>query len=337
MAVGVTRNTRVASFVIEKALPKISNELARNDGIVAVLGAKGKIQTVNGGDLFEERVEYQENSNTAFRDKFAQIPTAQQDNWLTAKYGQAVLSGSCVVNQVELAQASGEYQISNLLDAIVENAKRTYVRKVADALRAASPAATDPESIRSFISTTAFGAQTGTTGNLNRATYSSWWQNQVSSTAADLSANTGVETVEAFYWNSVAKGSALQEQPDFGLTTGTLYAALSSFGDNQRQYVRDDMMQKLGFTSIKLLNAAIIADPSITSGYLYLLNTNYLRIQVLRTPGMQEVGDTPQSIPLSLGEMQKDIDTLNSVQLFYAVMNLTCCSLQRQGVLTNCS
>ena len=336
MAVSTTRLNRVASFVLEKAVPKISNEIARNDGIVAVLGSKGRIKIDDGGDLFETRVEYGENSNFAFRSKLDQIPTNHQDSWLTAKYGQATLSGSAVLNKVEAAQNQGEYAISRMIEGMVENAKHTAIRKVADALRAATPGSNDPESIPSLISTTAFGSQTGSTGGLNRATYNTWWQNQMSSTAADLSANTGVETVMGFYWNNCSKGTSLAEQPDFGLTTGLMFAALSAFGDNQRQYIKSEEMEKLGFTSIKILNASIIADPSITAGYLYLLNTNGLAIHVLRTPQMSTIGDTSQSIPFSVGEFRDDIDTLNSVALMHVTLNLVASSLQRQGVLTGC-
>lgn len=340
MAVGVSRINRIASFVLEKAIPRISNELKRNDGIVGVFGAKNRIQIVDGGDLFEERVEYQENTNFGHRTKFAQIPTAQQDNWLTAKYGQATLSGAAVLNDIENAQNRGEFAISSMIEAMIDNATNTSVRQVADALRAATPGNNDPESIQSMVEATAFGSQTSTTGGLSRSTYDTWWQNQYDNTAADTSANTGIEVILAFYWNSVAKGASMIDQPDFGLTTGTIFAALSAFGDNQRRYQNDEDMQKLGFRAIKLLNMSVIADPSITAGYFYLLNTNFLRLKVLRTPQMKNAGftgETAPTIPISAQPFQKDIDSLNSYALMHATYNLVSSSLQRQGVMDNVS
>jgi len=334
MAVGVSRTNRIASFVLEKAIPQISNEIKRNDGIVAVFGQDGRIEVVDGGDLFEMRLERAENSNFGFRTKFAQIPTDQQDNWLTAKYGQAVLSGSAVINDVEKAQNQGEYAISNMLKEMIVNSNNTIVRQVADGLRAASPGANDPESIRSLLSETAFGSQTGTIGGLSQATYSTFWQNQVSTTAAALTAQAGVATLEQFYWNSVAKGAARREQPNFGLTTGTIYASLSAFGDNQRRYMKNEALEKIGFSAIELLNMRIIADPSVLAGRLYLLNTMFMKLQVLRTPQMKSIGDNPQTLPVSVKPFQSDIDSLNSVALMYIVMNLTANSLQRQGVMT---
>lgn len=341
MAVGITRNDRISSFVLEKAVPIISNEIKRNDGIVGILGAKNRIKMVTGGDLFEERVQYKENTNVAFRDKFAQIPTAQQSNWLTAKYGQATITGSIVINEIEEAQnASSEYRISSLLEALIQNARDTYVRQMADAFRAAAPAANEPNSVPSMVQATAFGAQTTSgaeSGFLSRTTYNDWWQNQLNATAAALSAQAGLATLEAFYWQSVAKGSALSEQPDFGLTTGTVFASLSSYHDTLIRHDSNSALGKLGFSTLKVLNMEIIADPAITAGYLYMLNTNYLRLQVLKTRNMENVGDTPDTIPLSMKPMQDDIDTLNKVQLLYATLNLTTNSLQRQGLMSSVS
>jgi hypothetical protein len=330
--VGITRNDRITAFVIEKATALISNEIKKNDGIVAIFGAKNRIKIQSGGDLFEERVQYQENSNTGWRDKFAQIPTAQQSNWLTMKYGQANISGSVVLNEIEEAQnASSDYQISNMLTALVTNANDTVVNQVAAALRAVTPGALEPNSVVNMIEAAAFGAQTTTTGGQARSTYPLWWQNQYSATAADTAAQAGLTQIEKFYWQNVAKGSSLKEQPDFGLTTGTLFASLSSYQDTLRRGNYESTLAKMGFSTLKILNAEIIADPSVPSGTLFLLNTNYLRLQVLRTKNMTQIGETSESIPLTTKPMQDDIDTLNRVQLFYAVMNLTTNSLQRQG------
>lgn len=331
MAVGVSRAARISAFVIEKAVPRISNEIKRNDGVVAVYGAKGRIHMVDGGDLFEERVEMAENSNFAFRAKDAQISTNAQSNWLTAKFGQAVLSGALVINEVEEAQNQSKFAISKMIEGMYQNCKNTIIRQVADALRASSPTNLDPESIPSMCPATAFGSQTGTFGNLSRSDYSTWWNSQYDATGHDLSSQTGVKTLEQWYWQNVSKGTALSEQPDFGLTTGTVFSSLSAFGDNQRRYA-SELMQKLGFSSIQLLNAAIIADPSITPKYLYFINTNYSRLQVLRTPQLKTIGDTPESLPISVKGIQDDIDSLNKVQLWYLVFNLTTCSLQRQGL-----
>ena len=96
-------------------------------------------------------------------------------------------------------------------------------------------------------------------------------------------------------------------------------------------------MAKLGFTSIKVLNAEIIADPSITANSVYLINTNYLRLQVLRTPQLKTVGDNPLTLPFTVRETLKDIDTFNAIQLWRLTFNLTAKSLQRQGLVDNVS
>ena len=333
MAVGISRDTRVQSFVIEKATPYISNQLKLNDAIVAIFGANNRIKIQNGGDLFNERMMYGQNSNVGWTGKLSQIPTAQQNNWLTAKYGQANLTGSIVINQIEENQNEGDFAISDMLTAMVENAVQTVITTVADGLRAAAPGATEPNSVVALIEQTAFGSQTSTTGNLSRATYATWWQNQYNNDGADLSSNAGIKKLEQVYWQDCAKGAGLREQPDFGLTRGTYFASLSAYGDSLRQFSGDSKLRQLGFDAIKVLNMSVMADPSMPSGTFYMLNTNYLRLQVLRSPSMKQYGENPDTIPLTMGELVKDIDSLNKVQLFYITMNLTTNSLRHQGVL----
>jgi len=162
------------------------------------------------------------------------------------------------------------------------------------------------------------------------------WQNQYSNTAMDLTSAAGLKELESFYWTSVAKGSALQEQPDFGLCNPSEFASLSAAHDMLRRHVNEDML-KLGFTNIKVLNMTMIPDPAISDGDIYMINTNYCRLQVLRSPQLKTVGDTPQTLPITIGPMQNDIDTFNKVQLWRITFNLTTCSLQRQGLVDNAS
>lgn len=153
----------------------------------------------------------------------------------------------------------------------------------------------------------------------------------------DLSANGGLEALMAFYMDNCSKGTSKIDQPNFGLTTGTLFAALSAQADNLRRFTPDAKMAELGFANVKVLNATIIADPSMAPGDLRLVNTNFTKLQVLRTPGQKNVGDRPQSIPVSISEFQQAYNSLHKVSLLYATLALTTSSNQRNGIATNCS
>ena len=84
MPVGTTRSDRIASFVFQRAGRKISNDIKRSEGVIAVFGARKRIQFQDGGDQVRLRRELTENSNVAFRAATAQVDTNQQSNWETA-------------------------------------------------------------------------------------------------------------------------------------------------------------------------------------------------------------------------------------------------------------
>lgn len=332
------RINRVLTTTLDRYSPKISNELARNDGVVAVFGARGRIEVVNGGQRAIETLDKSENTNFDFRSIYSDVPTARQDSREEAKYAWATIDGAVTINDVEKAMNQGPTQIHNLLNAEVQNAKNTIVRKVADALRESSPGADEPESVLTIIENNAAASQTGSPGGISKAT-NTWWRNQYSNTAMDLSSSGGLEALLAFMLQNVSKGNSKNEQPDFGLTTGTLFAALSAgHGDANRRYLGTDAtMLKLGFSNIVVMNATIIPDPSISTGDLYLINTNYMGLKVLRTPNMKTIGDNPQTMPVSIRPFMTDPKSLHSISVMSLTFALTCSSCQRQGIATNCS
>jgi len=250
-AVGYSRIAREVAFTLEKKSEKIFENIFRNNGVLAALGANGRVKVTRGGNRFDEIVHLGENSNVGHRTRYTQIPTDMQNNFKTAQYGQAVISGSAVVNLVEVDQNAGEYKIFDLAENLIEEAYNTFPNKVADALMASSPAATDPESIVSVIEATAFGSQTSTTGGLVRSTYASEpgaWQNQYSGAAiADISGAAGIGALQKFLWTCSPGGSGVTEQPDLGLTTTGVLAKMGGGADVLRRYSVNDKMLKLGF------------------------------------------------------------------------------------------
>lgn len=326
------RINRALTVTADRYAPKISNEIARNDGVIAVFGLRGGIKVVTGGLRAIETLDTSENTNFGFRPYTQNIPTTKQDTRREAKYTWATINGAVTVPDVEVAMNAGPYVIHKFIAAELTNAKRTLIRLVAAALRAATPGTNDPESIPTLCPATAFGSQTGNFGELSRSSYSTWWNSQYDSTSMDMSAITGFESLVAFMLQSCAKGTSKLDAPNFGLCTGTIFAAIASHGEALRRMNPDDKLYKMGFTNIDVNGATIIADPSITSTYLYLLNTNFCNIQVLRRKTMQNIGDRPQSLPIHVREFMTPYNSEQSVGIMSVQFALTCSSLQRQGL-----
>lgn len=316
---------------------KIVNDLARNDAVVGLFGGNGRIKVQDGGERAIYTIDDVENPNVGFRDRNADIPSTQGDSRVQAKYAFATLDGMVVINDIEQAMNSGDSKIYDLVEAEMLNAKNTFIRKIGAALRNTTPSATEPESIITLIPNTAQASQTGNTGELSRSTTPNW-KSQYDATGMTLNTTAGLQSLQAFYLQSCSKGTPKSEQPDFGLTTGTLFAALSAgHGDALKRYSPDDVLVKLGFDTIKLFNATMVADPSMPAGHIRFINTNYCELVVLRTPGMQTVGERPNTMPISMRPFENGWNNLKKGAVMYIDFALCCSSLQRQGIANNCS
>lgn len=329
------RENRVLTTTLDRYSPQISNELKRNDGVVAAFGVNNAIKMADGGERAVETLDIAENPNFAFRSHLANIATELADTRAQAKYAWATCDGAVVKNAVEVAMNSGRAKVYDLVASDIENAANTMIRKISDALRKSSPASTEPESVYSVIQNAAAASQTGSTGEIARNT--TYWFNQYSNTAMDLSTAGGEEALAAFMFQSIGKGASKKDRPNVILGSGTLFAALLSLGDTLRRLPADAKLAELGFETIRINEATFIMDPAITAGDLYIINTNHMFLQVLRTPGMKDMGERPQSFPISTRGFQEGYNTLNAASIMYVTFALTCSSLQRQGIATNCS
>lgn len=346
MAVGYDRIARDIAFTLEIKSPKIFENIFLNNGVLALIGAKGRVNLKRGGNRFDERVHLGQNTNVDHRSKFAPIPTNFQNNFKTAYYGQATCSGAVPLNMVEGDQNAGSERISSLTDAMVEELLNTFPNKVSDAILQATSGENDPVSLIEELPATAFGAQTRTTGGIARGDYPgttsrvSAWQTQYSNTGADLSGATGIATAEAFV-RSCGEGSAMNLRPDIMLTTDGVLSQASAAADVLRRFGVNDTLVKYGFDNIKIGSAALITDRNISANNALFLNTNFLRIQVLvgermrRSGNVAVVGDGAVNVPLNVRPPIESDEYLNWVIKAYMTYNLTFGSLKYHGRMDN--
>ncbi len=345
MSVSSDRIARDIAFTFEVKSEKIFENIFLNNGILAALGLNGRVKIRRGGNRFDERTHLGQNSTVGHRSKFAQIPTDFQNNFLTAYFGQAVCSGSAVINLVEADQNAGDAKIDDLAEGLIEEAKLTFPNKISDAIMKTIPNANDPDSIVSAIQAVAYGSQTGTLGTIDRALHTGLadatdaWQNQYDATAiADPGAAAGIAALCKFAWNCSPGGSGVDQQPDIALTTTGVFANITKAGDVLRRFGVNDKMLKIGFDNIMLNRAAVMADRNVGATNMYFINTNYLRMQILagantKTVGsVKTIGEGAQTISLQVRPPIEAGDYLNYAIKMYLVYNITWGGLRQHGL-----
>ena len=347
MAVDYTRTARDIAFTLEVKSPKIFENIFLNNGVLCLLGDKGRVRIVKGGNRFDERTHLGQNSNVDHRDRYAQIDNAYQDNWRTAQYGRATIDGASPVNFVDLDENAGSHKIgaSGLAEEVMEDLMNTFPNKISDALLASSSAANQPLSLIEELPATAYGSQTRTTGGIARSDWTGSdrtqaWQTQYSNTSADLSSSAGIGTVTSF-GRTCSEGSAMNMQPDIMLTTDGVMSQASASADVLRRFGVNDKLLKYRFDNIMIGTAALISDRNVDSGNALFLNTNFLRVQVLgggktkASRSVKVVGDGAVSVPLQVGQPVEAEDKLQFTIKAWMTYNLTFGALKYHGRMDN--
>lgn len=166
---------------------------------------------------------------------------------------------------------------------------------------------------------------TGTVGNLNRATLSTW-QHQSANVSSDFSAN-GLARFRTLYRNC----GRFDENVDIIVLTGATMdnyenALTSTFQVNlpiMGVGSGDERMIDGGFANIRYKNALVFADDGAPANFGYFLNSKYIKLYMR------------QGRESELGDFVKSRDKDDVVAYVYSAGNLAITNLARQGVLLN--
>lgn len=348
--------SHAASSYLDNYDKELNDEVKRADGIIAVLGAKGRIvEETGGGENFRVRIMYGDNPNVAWGSTTGQINTAFTEAKTMASVPQRFIRGSVVLNRVELARAakSSPWSLGNYVKEEMMIAKGTYVRTWADSLRKSAPGALEPLSLlpsaanaaNGILDPTAPASQTAVTAGISRAD-NTWWRNQYSNASIDISAEAGRSLLQQLYFLTM-NGNTLDEEPDFGLTNALVISDLTQgVNTNRRAGYGDELMAKLKLSGIMFENAMLIRDSAAAlNNKVCFLNTRYLYLKFLRLVtegvgggGSQENWDQNNgmgNIPIQVLPFVPDIDSPNFVSLFMAVASLVPASLRNHALADN--
>jgi hypothetical protein len=140
-----------------------------------------------------------------------------------------------------------------------------------------------------------------------------WWESYIEDTAEVLS----IGRMSSAY-NTVAEGA---DQPNMILTTQTLYEKYEALLQPQLRFA-DAGTADAGFQNLLFKGAPVMYDTYVDSGYMYFLNTKYLRL----------VGHSDNWFRPTPFVRPNNMDARYAQILLYGA--LTVSNRKRQGVLT---
>ena len=297
----------------------------------AKLGTSGRFQVIDGGLEFWNGIMKQENSNFKWQSHTSNMTANLQDPTDRFRFPIQTFTGSVVVNKLHEAQNKGKAMMKNFARTLREQAESTIPNLFNSAFWNTSPAATEPTSLPDIISST---PTTGTIGGISRSG-NSYAQNKVSTTAvADIGSEAGISAVHRQKIRA-AIGQGGRDAADVAIMDDELYSGMMGFLAGQNRFRPDDDMAKLDFDTIKLGNTTYSYENTdnegnpntITSGFLYLINSNYIKFKVLKDGNFIWNPDGFERVGV----------TLNRALYFWVFCNLTTNNPRAHVVLTNVS
>lgn len=294
-------------------------------------GSSKRFQVIDGGLEFWNGIMKAENTNFKWQSHIADMTAQLQDPTARLRWDIMTFTGSIVINQKHKAMNKGKAMIKEFARTLREQAESTIPNQFNSAFWAATPAATEPSSLPSLITAT---PTAGSIGGLTRSG-NTYLQNGAYTTAvADIGSEAGIAALTAQKLKYTV-GSGGKDSADIAIMDDSNFAGLSGYLATQNRFRPDDAMAKLDFDTIKLGNMVISYENTnvlggantITTGYVYLINSNYIKFKVLKDgnftwnpEGFERVGQT-----------------LNKALYFWVFCNLTTNNPRAHAVMTNVS
>jgi len=343
MASPNTNWSELLTTTLYKRGPRLSDNVSKNNGLLARLNEKGRKSMVDGGAALTEPLDYSENNNYKRYSGYDVLNVSPSDVMTSAQYEWKQAAVSVTISGYEEMANSGEEAIIDLMKGRIENAERTMRNNLSSDFYSDGTADSGKQ-VGGLQLLVADVSTSGTVGGINRATWP-FWRNTVKSFATE-GLTPGAATMQTMMnrtWEALVRGA---DKPDLIIADNVYWRYyLESLQAIQR--ITSDSRAMAGFQSLKFMTADVVFDGGFqgvaagqgsnidgngitwTSGtgspsnHMYFLNTDFLKLKVHRRRDM---------VPLAPDRFAVNQDAM--VRLIGWAGNLVLSNAFMQGVIT---
>lgn len=260
---------------------KVTDNVSKNNALMARLKKKGKIRTESGGTEIAVSLEYAENGTYQRYNGYDVLNTAASDVLTGAKYDWMQVALHVTANGREVRMNMGDRtRMINLVKARKDNALKTAANNFSIDAYSDGALTNQIGGLASIIQTNG----QGTVAGIDSATWTFWRNKFKEMTGTNLAASPSATNAASMkadmnnLWLSLNRGA---DKPDLIVLSHDLYT-LYETGEQQLQRYMDASMAEAGFVGLKYKTADVIFDDNTnfatTAEKGYFLNTDYLYI-----------------------------------------------------------
>jgi len=236
-------------------------------------------EEIDGGRYIVEHIEYDSNPTTSFINANDTVSTSNTPILTDAHYKSVILSGSATISDSDLAENNGK----NALEDLVKTREKSLLKAASLTMNKAyfstSPGALAPNSLHEIIDSS--DPSRGDLGGIDRSTYSAWQSNEVAMGSFSLG---GLDSISNMI--KLIAPAAGMDEPTIAITTSTIFGYFENAMQNRVQ-IQDKDTAKAGFRSLSYLNTEFTYDENCTSGYIFYLNPEFIKMRVYSKMNMQ--------------------------------------------------
>jgi hypothetical protein len=305
--------SEIITTTLRNRSKSLADNVSNHNALLTRLSQNGNISTVTGREIVRE-LEYASNGSVNFYTGYETLDVSPSDVLTSATFSYKQLAGNVTISGLEQIQNSGTEAIINLLESRIGVLEKTMSNTLSTSLYS-DGTGSDGKEVGGLQLLVA-DAGTGTVGGINSTTYTFWKNAQTTATSSAFS-TTNVQTDMNTMYLNLVRGN---DSPDLIMADGNAYKAfLGSLQAIQR--ITSDGMAKSGFTSVAYLNSDVVFDDACPQDKMYMLNTDYLRL---------EVAANRNFVP---GEAKMSVNQDAMVTPMFWSGNLTCSNRALQGVI----
>ncbi len=305
--------SEIVTTTLRNRSKTLSDNVSNHNALLRRLRENGNQTSVTGRDIVRE-LEYSDNGTVQFYSGYETLDVSPSDVLSAAVFDYKQLAGNVTISGLEQIKNSGTEAIINLLEARINVLEKSLMNSLSTSLYSDGTGTSGKEvgGLQLIVA----DAGTGTVGGINSSTYSFWQNVQTTATSSAFSV-ANVQTDMNTIYLSLVRGA---DSPDLVMAGTNAYTAfLGSLQAIQR--ITSDDMARSGFTSLQYLNSDVVFDSACNTNRMYMLNTDYLRL---------EVAAARDFVP---GEAKMSVNQDALVTPLFWSGNLTCSNRALQGVI----
>ena len=269
---------------------RLADNVTNNNALLTRLNTKGRIKPVTGGSQILQELAYANNGTAMYYSGYETIDITPQKviDAATFDFKQAAVGVS--ISGLEMFQNHGKERVLDLLESRIEVAEETMKNLISTGIYSNGTAYSGKQigGLQFLVSTT---PTTGTVGGFDRSlATNAFWRNQLTSFAT-MGLTPGSDTVQAAMNNLYFKTVRGTDQVDLIVADNVYFRYfMESLQAIQRITDNNSDIGKLGFQSLKYMNADVVLDGGLYAGtdnasnsyagvpasQMYFLNTKYI-------------------------------------------------------------